>query len=102
MGKKRKHSEEIADDGKKDDSVPERPKRTLLGWKDGGEPEKEKESDSVGVFRNKEKVLVTSSRRISYRLIFYFVVYYLVCSIIKSFMVFSLILSILGISDIGI
>ncbi|XP_019149710.1 PREDICTED: ribosome biogenesis protein BRX1-like [Ipomoea nil] len=65
MGKKRKHSEEIAADANKDESVQERPKRTLLGWKDEGEPEKE--SDSVGVFRNKEKVLVTSSRRISYR-----------------------------------
>nr|GMC92388.1 ribosome biogenesis protein BRX1 homolog [Ipomoea batatas] len=54
MGKKRKHSEEIAADANKDESVQERPKRTLLGWKDKGEPEKE--SDSVGVFRNKEKI----------------------------------------------
>ncbi|CAL5340070.1 unnamed protein product [Camellia sinensis] len=35
MGKKRKHSEaEVAVTVKKDESAEERPKRTLLGWKD--------------------------------------------------------------------
>lgn len=70
MGKKRKHSETVAAEPvKKDDSAPERPKRTLLGWKDKQEDaEKSKEaSASVSVFRNKEKVLVTCSRRISFR-----------------------------------
>lgn len=66
-GKKRKHSEaEVAGPIKKDEGPPERPKRTLLGWKD--KIEKEKETDSKPGFRNKEKVLVTCSRRISYRL----------------------------------
>lgn len=51
---------------KKDMSAEERPKRTLLGWKDKSE-EVGKESDSSG-FRNKEKVLVTCSRRINFRL----------------------------------
>lgn len=67
MGKKRKHSEtQVVAQEKKDDFAPERPKRTLLGWKDKNEAE-EKKSDSLGSFRNKEKVLVTCSRRISYR-----------------------------------
>lgn len=68
-GRKRKHSEaEAVAPVKKDEAAPERPKRTLLGWKDKvGE---EKESDSKTTFRNKEKVLVTCSRRISYRLKF--------------------------------
>ncbi|KAJ0965060.1 hypothetical protein J5N97_026198 [Dioscorea zingiberensis] len=62
MGKKRKQTEsqEVV---KKDDTAPPRPKRTLLGWKDGGVAKK---SDSA-VFRNKEKVLVTCSRRIMSR-----------------------------------
>lgn len=65
-GKKRKHSEaEVAAPVKNDEGPPERPKRTLLGWKD--KVEKEKETDSKPGFRNKEKVLVTCSRRISYR-----------------------------------
>ncbi|KAJ4958849.1 hypothetical protein NE237_025960 [Protea cynaroides] len=64
MVKKRKHSEVTASEPKKkDEPAPERPKRTLLGWKDKFE---EKETDS-SVFRNKEKVLVTCSRRIIYR-----------------------------------
>ncbi|XP_028060268.1 ribosome biogenesis protein BRX1 homolog 1-like [Camellia sinensis] len=66
MGKKRKHSEaEVAVTVKKDESAEERPKRTLLGWKDEDKIE-EKVTDST-VFRNKEKVLVTCSRRINYR-----------------------------------
>ncbi|KAI5649307.1 hypothetical protein M9H77_35312 [Catharanthus roseus] len=65
MGKKRKHSEtDAATNVKKEDGAVERPKRTLLGWKD--EVEEKPETDSVG-FRNKEKVLVTCSRRISFR-----------------------------------
>ena len=65
MGKKRKHSEaEVTAPVKKDEGAPQRPKRTLLGWKDKVE---EKEIDSTA-FRNKEKVLVTCSRRINYRL----------------------------------
>ncbi|KAG6689358.1 hypothetical protein I3842_11G170400 [Carya illinoinensis] len=65
MGKKRKHSETEVAPPKKDLSAEERPKRTLLGWKDKAE-EVKKESDSMG-FRNKEKVLVTCSRRINFR-----------------------------------
>lgn len=66
MGKKRKHSETAAaNEVTKEESAPERPKRTLLGWKD--KVEEEKESDSFVVFRNKEKVLVTCSRRINFR-----------------------------------
>lgn len=65
MGKKRKHSEtNAANNVKKEDGAEERPKRTLLGWKD--KVEEKHETDSVG-FRNKEKVLVTCSRRISFR-----------------------------------
>lgn len=63
MGKKRKHSETVPN-VKKDETVAERPKRTLLGWKDKTE---KKENESTAVFRNKEKVLVTCSRRINYR-----------------------------------
>ncbi|XP_047341846.1 ribosome biogenesis protein BRX1 homolog 1-like [Impatiens glandulifera] len=63
MGKKRKHTEVVAVPEKKNDAAEERPQRTLTGWKDKVE---EKETDSV-IFRNKEKVLVTCSRRISYR-----------------------------------
>jgi ribosome biogenesis protein BRX1 len=66
MGKKRKHSETVVAPPKKDMSAAERPTRTLLGWKDKSE-EVNKESVST-VFRNKEKVLVTCSRRINYRL----------------------------------
>lgn len=62
MGKKRKH-EEDSEVPKKEETAPTRPQRTLMGWKEG---EVEKKSDSP-VFRNKEKVLVTCSRRIAYR-----------------------------------
>nr|XP_010928454.1 ribosome biogenesis protein BRX1 homolog 2 isoform X2 [Elaeis guineensis] len=61
MGKKRKHEE--ASEAPKEKTAPTRPQRTLMGWKEG---EVEKKSDSP-VFRNKEKVLVTCSRRITYR-----------------------------------
>lgn len=70
MGKKRKHSETEAPAPvkKSDESAPERPKRTLLGWKDKNEvAEKSKDTSSSPVFRNKEKVLVTCSRRINFR-----------------------------------
>ncbi|KAL6967853.1 hypothetical protein U1Q18_033663 [Sarracenia purpurea var. burkii] len=64
MGRKRKHSEaEVEVPLRRDEGTPQRPKRTLFGWKDKIEV---KESDSKA-FRNKEKVLVTCSRRISYR-----------------------------------
>jgi ribosome biogenesis protein BRX1 len=78
MGKKRKHVEtQVIEPAKKDEGAPERPKRTLLGWKDKPEV---KETEFIppqqGGFRNKEKVLVTCSRRINYRfrkdLIFFF------------------------------
>ncbi|URD95172.1 ribosome biogenesis protein BRX1 [Musa troglodytarum] len=61
MGKKRKHAE--ASEAPKEEVAQDRPKRTLLGWKDGV-PEKQ---NSSPVFRNREKVLVTCSRRITYR-----------------------------------
>lgn len=70
MGKKRKHSEtEAAAPVEKNDSAPERPKRTLLGWKDKNEDAEKSKAVSAFVsgFRNKEKVLVTCSRRISFR-----------------------------------
>ncbi|KAK6154330.1 hypothetical protein DH2020_008578 [Rehmannia glutinosa] len=67
MGKKRKHTEtEAAANVKKDETAPERPKRTLLGFKNNDEDKKENDNPHV-VFRNKEKVLVTCSRRISFR-----------------------------------
>ena len=72
MGKKRKHSEtQTAEPTKKDGGAPERPKRTLFGWKDEEEVKKQADSnpDSSQVFRNKEKVMVTCSRRINYRLV---------------------------------
>ena len=72
MGKKRKHSEtQTAEPTKKDEGALERPKRTLLGWKDKEEVKTHTESnpDSSQVFRNKEKVMVTCSRRINYRLV---------------------------------
>ncbi|XP_060185441.1 ribosome biogenesis protein BRX1 homolog 1-like [Lycium barbarum] len=68
MGKKRKHTEtEAVANGNKDEIATERPKRTLLGFKDGSNTEENKDSSSLVTFRNKEKVLVTCSRRISYR-----------------------------------
>ncbi|KAF8376670.1 hypothetical protein HHK36_031662 [Tetracentron sinense] len=64
MAKKRKHIEtQPSVPLKKDESSTQRPKRTLLGWKDKVE---EKEKDSP-IFKNREKVLVTCSRRIKYR-----------------------------------
>ncbi|KAJ6950234.1 hypothetical protein NC651_004028 [Populus alba x Populus x berolinensis] len=69
MGKKRKHVEtQVIEPAKKDEGAPERPKRTLLGWKDKPEV---KETEFIppqqGGFRNKEKVVVTCSRRINFR-----------------------------------
>ncbi|MED6109505.1 Ribosome biogenesis protein BRX1 1 [Stylosanthes scabra] len=68
MRKKRKHSE-TADVAvpKKDEAAPERPARTLLGWKDKSEVNGDVEHEDSPVFRNKEKVLVTCSRHIYYR-----------------------------------
>lgn len=63
MAKKRKHEEASAEGKKKDDSALERPKRTILGWKDG----KNEGERPASAFMNKEKVLVTCSRRIIYR-----------------------------------
>ncbi|KNA20589.1 hypothetical protein SOVF_051010 [Spinacia oleracea] len=76
MGKKRKHVETLAAEAaaaeaKKNDVAPERPKRTLVGWKD--KPQEDDEERENGgeahprVFRNKEKVLITCSRRINFR-----------------------------------
>jgi hypothetical protein len=71
MGKrKRSEKAEAVAVPKKEDVAPERPVRTLLGWKDKNENENEvevKENGASPVFRNKEKVLVTCSRRIVYR-----------------------------------
>ena len=71
MGKrKRSEKAEAVAVPKKDDVAPERPVRTLLGWKDKNEIENEvdiKDNGASPVFRNKEKVLVTCSRRIVYR-----------------------------------
>ncbi|CAJ2652344.1 unnamed protein product [Trifolium pratense] len=75
MVKKRKRSnvsEVVAAVPKKDDAAPERPVRTLLGWKDKNENNVDDDVEVIdnGVspfFRNKEKVLVTCSRRIVYR-----------------------------------
>ncbi|XP_078446236.1 ribosome biogenesis protein BRX1 homolog 2-like [Wolffia australiana] len=73
MGKKRKLGQERAAEAPKLEEIaaPERPKRTLLGWKDGPDVGAENSSISGGdvgpVFRNKEKVLITCSRRIMSR-----------------------------------
>ncbi|KAL6205689.1 PREDICTED: ribosome biogenesis protein BRX1 [Fragaria vesca subsp. vesca] len=67
MAKKRKHSETEAAPQKKEVVAPERPKRTLLGWKDKKNDDQATPTESSPVFRNKEKVLVTCSRRINYR-----------------------------------
>lgn len=72
MGKKRKHSETgAAANENKEETAVERPKRTLLGFKDGSSTttEQQQKERSIATFRNKEKVLVTCSRRISYRLL---------------------------------
>ncbi|EPS63912.1 hypothetical protein M569_10869, partial [Genlisea aurea] len=67
MGKKRKSIEaEAATEVKNDDTAPERPKRTLLGFKNGDGDAKINAAEPVG-FRNREKVLLTCSRRISFR-----------------------------------
>ena len=68
MGKKRKHSEttQSVAQPKKEDAALERPARTLLGWKDKNQVEDNNSADSP-IFRNKEKLLVTCSRRINYR-----------------------------------
>ena len=68
MGKKRKHSETVASAPVKRDA-PERPQRTIFGWKDKNNTnnnEAQVTESTVG-FRNKEKVLVTCSRRINFR-----------------------------------
>ncbi|KAM1057454.1 hypothetical protein ACFX2A_031394 [Malus domestica] len=67
MGKKRKHSDALAPEKKEEEVAPERRKRTLSGWKEKKDDDEVKASESTAVFRNKEKVLVTCSRRISYR-----------------------------------
>ncbi|XP_019451716.1 PREDICTED: ribosome biogenesis protein BRX1-like [Lupinus angustifolius] len=71
MGKKRKHTETQAmvSVSKKEEDAPERPTRTLLGWKDNNEVINDDEVKDIvpPFFQNKEKVLVTCSRRINYR-----------------------------------
>ena len=72
MAKKRKRTDvpaEAAGGEKPDDSAPERPPRTLFGFKDpapGAEPASAA-AEAAAPFRNKEKVLITCSRRITYR-----------------------------------
>ncbi|CAI8603023.1 unnamed protein product [Vicia faba] len=74
-GEKRKRGGEKGEAAavtKKDEVAPERPVRTLLGWKNKPENENEneievKDNGSSPIFRNKEKVLVTCSRRIVFR-----------------------------------
>ncbi|KAJ4816709.1 hypothetical protein LUZ62_029275 [Rhynchospora pubera] len=76
-GKKRKQEEEAlqAKKAKKaDSSAPIRPARTLTGWKDADAHasddhgiEAEAQGHNSPSFRNKEKVLVTCSRRINFR-----------------------------------
>ncbi|QCD85979.1 ribosome biogenesis protein BRX1 [Vigna unguiculata] len=67
--RKRIESSEVVAQPKKEDAAPERPARTLLGWKDKSQVTDEVDDNKVvsPIFRNKEKVLVTCSRRISYR-----------------------------------
>eukprot|EP00252_Welwitschia_mirabilis_P018412 TRINITY_DN40930_c0_g1_i1.p1 TRINITY_DN40930_c0_g1~~TRINITY_DN40930_c0_g1_i1.p1 ORF type:complete len:312 (-),score=56.95 TRINITY_DN40930_c0_g1_i1:196-1131(-) len=64
MAKKRKQSE-TAEQTAAEEAV-SRPKRTLFGRKDPKQAEA-KDDDGNPRFRNKEKVLVTCSRRITYR-----------------------------------
>lgn len=77
MAKKRKRTDaptEAVAAEKPDDSAPERPPRTLFGFKEPP-PDAEPASAAAGSaeaaaappFRNKEKVLITCSRRITYR-----------------------------------
>lgn len=72
MGKKRKHTETLdaaaAEAAKKNDFASERPKRTLTGWKNKPQEENvEEKENGEHFFRNKEKVLITCSRRINFR-----------------------------------
>ncbi|KAK7407409.1 hypothetical protein VNO78_09311 [Psophocarpus tetragonolobus] len=70
MGKKRKHGDTTQGvaQPKKEDVALERSAKTLLGWKDKSQVSDEVEDNvDSSVFRNKEKVLVTCSRRINYR-----------------------------------
>ncbi|XP_031744634.1 ribosome biogenesis protein BRX1 homolog 1-like, partial [Cucumis sativus] len=68
MAKKRKHSESLPTVSvKKDDDAPERPKRTLMGWKDKKVTKESEVGSDHAVFRNKEKVLITCSHRINFR-----------------------------------
>ncbi|KOM24975.1 hypothetical protein LR48_Vigan34s001400 [Vigna angularis] len=71
MVKKRKRSEsgQVVAHPKKEVAALERPVRTLLGWKDKSQVTDELEDNNVAspIFRNKEKVLFTCSRRITYR-----------------------------------
>lgn len=81
MAKKRKRSSDAAAAVEKpDEFAPQRPERTLFGFKEKpaddeeaeAEPASEGEEDAAAAaaaapFRNKEKVLVTCSRRINYR-----------------------------------
>ncbi|GJM85407.1 hypothetical protein PR202_ga01853 [Eleusine coracana subsp. coracana] len=76
MAKKRKHTEASAQEAaaeKPDDSAPTRPERTLFGFKKPAAPAPDAETASAVAcpgappFRNKEKVLVTCSRRITFR-----------------------------------
>ncbi|CAN6476818.1 unnamed protein product [Victoria cruziana] len=66
MGKKRKHVEK--NEEKEEKAEEQRPQRTLLGRKDKKPKEgHEAENGRRPVFRNREKVLVTCSRRIVFR-----------------------------------
>jgi ribosome biogenesis protein BRX1 len=75
MAKKRKRSSDApapAAVEKPDDSAPERPARTLFGFKDkpdsaAVEPASKDGAAAAATFRNREKVLITCSRRIIYR-----------------------------------
>jgi ribosome biogenesis protein BRX1 len=76
MAKKRKRTDAAAKAAaaeKPDDFAPERSERTLFGFKEPPAPAPDAEPASAVVspaaapFRNKEKVLVTCSRRITYR-----------------------------------
>lgn len=69
MEKKRKHSETVvAENEKKERIAPEQPARTFFGLKTCSE--NIGEDDTSFRFRNKEKVLVTCSRRINFRFIY--------------------------------
>ena len=70
MAKKRKRTDapaEAAGAEKPDDSAPERPPRTLFGFKDPAPDAEPASAVAAAPFRNKEKVLITCSRRITYR-----------------------------------